>query len=78
MIPETISFPWWPAVRNEGYSPEIRRWWNCSLLLLAGHETTINLLCNGTLAFIDSAQWTLFKQDPAGWAKPGDRGVPAL
>jgi pimeloyl-[acyl-carrier protein] synthase len=43
---------------------------NCSLLLLAGHETTINLLCNGTLAFIHHpAQWALFKQDPAGWAK---------
>ena len=25
-IPETISFPWWPAVRNEGYSPGIRCW----------------------------------------------------
>jgi cytochrome P450 len=44
---------------------------NCSLLLLAGHETTINLLCNGTLAFLrHPEQWALFKQDPAGWAKP--------
>jgi len=43
---------------------------NCSLLLLAGHETTINLLCNGTLAFLQhSEQWALFKQNPAGWAK---------
>jgi pimeloyl-[acyl-carrier protein] synthase len=43
---------------------------NCSLLLLAGHETTINLLCNGTLAFIrHPEQWALFKQDPAGLAK---------
>jgi pimeloyl-[acyl-carrier protein] synthase len=43
---------------------------NCSLLLLAGHETTINLLCNGTLAFLrHPAQWTLFKQNPDGWAK---------
>jgi cytochrome P450 PksS len=43
---------------------------NCSLLLLAGHETTINLLCNGTLAFLHHPeQWALFKQDPAGWAK---------
>ena len=43
---------------------------NCSLLLLAGHETTINLLCNGTLAFLrHPAQWALFKQDPAGSAK---------
>src|SRR5918911_1656859 len=44
---------------------------NCSLLLLAGHETTINLLCNGTLAFLrHPGQWALFKQDPAGRAKP--------
>jgi len=43
---------------------------NCSLLLLAGHETTINLLCNGTLAFLrHPAQWQLFKQNPAGWVK---------
>jgi cytochrome P450 len=43
---------------------------NTSLLLLAGHETTINLLCNGTLAFIQHPdQWALFKEDPAGQAK---------
>jgi cytochrome P450 len=40
---------------------------NTSLLLLAGHETTINLLCNGTLAFIrHPEQWEWLKQDPAG------------
>jgi cytochrome P450 len=43
---------------------------NTSLLLLAGHETTINLICNGTLAFIQHPdQWALYKQDPVGWAK---------
>jgi cytochrome P450 len=43
---------------------------NTSLLLLAGHETTINLLCNGTLAFLrHPEQWELLKQDPAGRAK---------
>jgi len=43
---------------------------NTSLLLLAGHETTINLLCNGTLAFIrNQDQWEILKDDPAGWAK---------
>jgi len=43
---------------------------NTSLLLLAGHETTINLLCNGTLAFIQHPdQWALFKEDPVGRAK---------
>jgi cytochrome P450 len=43
---------------------------NTSLLLLAGHETTINLLCNGTLAFMQHPdQWALLKQDPAGLAK---------
>jgi cytochrome P450 len=43
---------------------------NTSLLLLAGHETTINLICNGTLAFMRHPdQWELFKRDPAGLAK---------
>ena len=43
---------------------------NTSLLLLAGHETTINLLCNGTLAFLEHPeQWALLKEDPAGRAK---------
>jgi cytochrome P450 len=43
---------------------------NASLLLLAGHETTINLLCNGTLAFTrHPEQWELLKQDPVGRAK---------
>jgi cytochrome P450 len=43
---------------------------NTSLLLLAGHETTINLICNGTLAFMHHPdQWTLLKKDPAGLAK---------
>jgi cytochrome P450 len=43
---------------------------NTSLLLLAGHETTINLICNGTLSFIQHPdQWALYKEDPAGRAK---------
>ena len=43
---------------------------NTSLLLLAGHETTINLLCNGTLSFTRHPdQWELLKQDPAGRAR---------
>jgi cytochrome P450 len=43
---------------------------NTSLLLLAGHETTINLLCNGTLAFMQHPdQWALYKEDPIGRAK---------
>jgi cytochrome P450 len=44
---------------------------NTSLLLLAGHETTINLICNGTHAFLQHPeQWALLKQNPAGLAKP--------
>ena len=40
---------------------------NAILLLLAGHETTINLICNGTLNFMKHPdQWRLFTEDPAG------------
>jgi cytochrome P450 len=43
---------------------------NTSLLLLAGHETTINLICNGTLSFIQHPdQWALYKEDPVSRAK---------
>jgi cytochrome P450 len=40
---------------------------NVMLLLSAGHETTINLICNGTLAFTQHPdQWDILKSDPEG------------
>ncbi|HEX9893107.1 MAG TPA: cytochrome P450 [Gemmatimonadales bacterium] len=43
---------------------------NTALLLFAGHETTMNLICNGTLAFLrHPAQWSRFRSDPAGLAE---------
>ncbi len=44
---------------------------NASLLLLAGHETTINLICNGVLSFLRHPdQWALLQKDTDGLAKP--------
>lgn len=38
-----------------------------TLLLLAGHETTLNMISNGVLAFIrNPAQWDLLRSDPDG------------
>jgi cytochrome P450 len=49
---------------------------NCATLLVAGHETTINLLCNGALAFMRHPdQWNLFRQDPQKWARPATEEI---
>ncbi len=40
---------------------------NSALLLFAGHETTMNLICNGTLALLrHPEQWKQLCTDPAG------------
>jgi len=40
---------------------------NAILLMGAGHETTLSLICNGVLTFIrNPEQWDLLRSDPAG------------
>lgn len=43
---------------------------NAGLLLFAGHETTMNLICNGLLAFVrHPEQWERLRADPEGRAR---------
>lgn len=42
---------------------------NIILLIVAGHETTINLICNGLVAFVDHPdEWDRLRADPEGLA----------
>jgi cytochrome P450 len=43
---------------------------NTGLLLFAGHETTMNLICNGLLAFIrHPGEWDRLAADPSGMSR---------
>jgi cytochrome P450 len=43
---------------------------NAVLMMFAGHETTMNLLANGVVAFDrNPGQWQLLRSDPAGYTR---------
>lgn len=49
---------------------------NAVLMMFAGHETTMNLLANGIVAFDrNPGQWRLLKSDPARHARPAAEEV---
>ncbi|MEZ4456915.1 MAG: cytochrome P450 [Gemmatimonadales bacterium] len=50
---------------------------NTALLLFAGHETTMNLICNGTLALLRHPDaWASLVADPEGLARQATEEVP--
>ena len=52
---------------------------NSLLLLMAGHETTINLICNGSLSFMRHPdQWELLRSDPSRHGGKRHRGMSPL
>lgn len=53
------------AVSEEGRLSEEELIATCILLLVAGHETTVNLIGNGTLALLrNPEQWAVLRDDP--------------
>jgi cytochrome P450 len=58
------------AAEKEGVFTRHQVLVNTALLLFAGHETTMNLICNGTLALIrHPEQWERLRADPTGAAR---------
>ena len=67
------------AAEKEGVFTRHQVLVNTALLLFAGHETTMNLICNGTLALIRHPdQWERLRADPRGRGAVGHRGVPPV
>jgi cytochrome P450 len=55
------------AAEKEGVFTRHQVLVNTALLLFAGHETTMNLICNGTLALIrHPEEWERLRTDPVG------------
>jgi cytochrome P450 len=53
----------------DGYFTREQTLQNVTMFIVAGHETTINLICNGVLALIHHPdQWARLKADPQGLA----------
>jgi cytochrome P450 len=70
LVPQNDFISVLAAAETEGVFTRHQVLVNTALLLFAGHETTMNLICNGTLALLrHPGEWAKLCADPANLAR---------